>query len=162
MRGKVEVVTPPGLEPLAGPAADLVKAVLAAEGARGSVVVAFVDEGTIAELNARYRDREEPTDVLSFRRADGEADWPEPCRKGSAELGELGVCLPVVRRYAGEEGGDPGRQLGWTLIHGVLHLLGYDHEDDDGHMRGRETSLLLLLARQVRAIAAAAERTGGI
>ncbi len=155
------VVTPSGLEPLSGPAGDLVKALLAAEGARGSVVVAFVGEGTMAELNGRYRDLEEPTDVLSFRRADGDADWPEPSKEGTAELGEVAVCLPVVRRYAREEGGDPSTQLGWTLIHGVLHLLGYDHEDDGGHMRDREAFLLLRLDRQVRAVSAAVERTGG-
>jgi probable rRNA maturation factor len=162
VRGKVEVVTSAGLEPLRGPASDLVKAVLAAEGARGLVVVAFVDEGTLAELNGRYRDLEEPTDVLSFRGVDGDADWPEVSKKGTAELGEVAVCLPVVRRYAREKGGDPGTQLGWTLIHGVLHLLGYDHENDDGRMRDREALLLLRLARQVRAASAAAERTGGL
>jgi len=156
------VVTPAGLEPLSGPTGDLVKAVLAAEGAHGSVVVAFVDEGTIAELNGRYRGLEEPTDVLSFRRADGDADWPEPSKKGTVELGEMAVCLPVVRRYAREEGGDPGTQLGWTLLHGVLHLLGYDHEDAGGRMRDREASLMLRLARQVTTASAAAERTGGV
>jgi probable rRNA maturation factor len=162
VKGKVDVVTPSGLEPLSGPAGDLVRAVLAAEGARGAVVIAFVDEETIAGLNGRYRGLEEPTDVLSFRQADGETHWPEPSKKDAVELGEVAVCLAVVGRYAREQGGDRGTQLGWTLIHGVLHLLGYDHQDDGGgRMRDREAFLLLRLQRPVRAVSAAAQRTGG-
>jgi ssRNA-specific RNase YbeY (16S rRNA maturation enzyme) len=51
-------------------------------------------------------------------------------------------------------------QLGWTIVHGILHLLGYDHEDDD-RMREREQALLRLLERPVRVLSAAAERIGG-
>jgi probable rRNA maturation factor len=132
------------------PAAELVAAVLDAERVEGSVVVAFVEESAIKDLNARYREAAESTDVLSFRYADEHADWPEPGLEDEAELegaeeqelGEIVVCPSVVRGYADEEGRAPSWQLGWTLIHGTLHLIGYDHERDEGQMRAREQALL--------------------
>jgi probable rRNA maturation factor len=134
--------------------ADLVRAVLDADGAQGSVTVVLVDESAIAELNGRYRGLDEPTDVLAFGYAHvgpGGPDWPfpePPVENGpvggetTPDLGEVIVCPAVVRRYAEEDGCEAGRQLGWTIIHGVLHLLGYDHERDEGEMRRREQALL--------------------
>ena len=150
-----------GSGPAQGPVIDLVEAVLDAEGVAGMVTVAFLDEEAIAELNGRYRGLDEPTDVLSFSSA--EDSWPdqqdadavaEPVR----DLGEVVVCPAVVRRYAEEEDGDPERQMGWTLMHGVLHLVGYDHERDDGEMRERERVLLGDLDREVRAVSLGADR----
>jgi probable rRNA maturation factor len=160
VRGRVEVITPPELERVGGAAGDLAEAVLAAEGVGGAVVLAFVDEEAMGGLNSRFRGLEEPTDVLSFRQADSKVEWPGPPNKGGTELGEVAVCLAVVRRYAREEGAELGMQLGWTIIHGILHLLGYDHEDDD-RMREREQALLRLLERPVRVLSAAAEMIGG-
>lgn len=148
----VEVVTGPELELVRGPVHDLVKAALEAEGVSGAAVVACVDEARITELNGRFRGLGEPTDVLCFRQADAECEWPGPTGEGEAELGEVVVCPAVVARYAREEGGNPDTQLGWTLIHGVLHLVGYDHETDAGEMRAREQVLLRELDRQVRAV----------
>ena len=154
MKPAIEVVDKTGLVQAEGPVVDLVAAVLGAEGASGAVAVAFVDEQVIAELNRRFRGLKEPTDVLSFRYASGDVDWPdwsrpEPGGEGTPfgddtipDLGEVIVCPEVVRRYAREERGDLGRQLSWTLMHGVLHLLGYDHERDEGEMRLREQALL--------------------
>ncbi|OFW57470.1 MAG: rRNA maturation RNase YbeY [Actinobacteria bacterium RBG_16_64_13] len=129
---------------------DLVAAALEAEGASGAVVVAFIEEQAMAVLNARYRGVDEPTDVLSFRSEEGEAGWPKS--RTGPDLGEIVVCPSVVRRYAEEEDAVFGAQLGWTLIHGVLHLLGYDHEKDDGGMRRREQGLLVELVVAVRAL----------
>ena len=61
-------------------------------------------------------------------------------------LGEVVVCASVVTRYAREDGVDGAEQLAWTIVHGVLHLLGYDHEVDHGEMRDRERALLPELA----------------
>jgi probable rRNA maturation factor len=150
----VEVIDQTGTQHPPGPVADLVEAVLEAEGVAGAIVVAFVDDRTMAELNGRYRGIEEPTDVLSFRYADEGGEWPdravvqqdndvEPYRADTApDLGEVVVCLGVVRRYAEDDGIDAGRQLAWTVVHGVLHLVGYDHEHDSGEMREREQVLL--------------------
>ncbi len=154
-----------------GPVVDLVSAALDAEGVCGAVVVVFVDERAITELNGRYRGLNEPTDVLSFRYADGCADWPERTGARSTgergtpgngilpDLGEMIVCPAVVHRYAVEEGGDLARQLGWTLVHGALHLAGYDHECDRGEMRRRERALLDELDDLVRALSPPAHRS---
>jgi probable rRNA maturation factor len=127
---------------------DLVESVMRSEEVEGVLTVAFVDEATMVALNERHRGVEGPTDVLSF--IDGPDDWPAGCADEDAgrsdealrEWGEIAVCVAVVRKYAAEEGNSVGRQLAWTLIHGVLHLLGYDHETDDGEMRAREQILL--------------------
>jgi rRNA maturation RNase YbeY len=139
----VEVVDPDGLGPAPGPVAALVRAVLEAEAATGAVVVAFVHEAEIEELNSRYR-VPEATDVLSFGNAEAEERWPDT--SAQPELGEIIVCPAVVGRYAIEEGVPETKQMGWTLVHGVLHLLGYDHETDQGEMRAREQELLAHLA----------------
>lgn len=167
----VEVVDRTGAKRQPDHVADLVEAVLDAEGTAGTVVVAFVDEEAMTGLNGHYRGLYEPTDVLSFRYADDERDWPDaPVAQHAAvrdsevataglseadlvaDLGEVAVCLDIVRRYAEEEGGDPGRHLAWTLVHGVLHLVGYDHESDAGEMREREQVLLRQLDGLVSAI----------
>jgi probable rRNA maturation factor len=139
----IEVVDHVGLKLAPDSVIDLVTAVLQAEQALGCIVVAFVEEHAIEELNARYR-LPEATDVLSFRHEDELGQWGGVST--STELGEVVVCPAVVRRYAVEEGASESGQLGWTLIHGVLHLLGYDHETDDGEMRAREQQLIGCLA----------------
>jgi rRNA maturation RNase YbeY len=147
----VEVADGVGLGRIEPALQQMATAVLEAERISGSVVIAFVDEDAIRELNERYRGIDQPTDVLSFRYADeaaGEADMPgEPAGPGTApEIGELVVCPAVVARYAAEEKAAGNRQFGWTLIHGLLHLAGYDHEADTGQMRAREQQLLASLA----------------
>jgi probable rRNA maturation factor len=139
----LEVVDPGGLGCEAGPVIALVAAVLEAEHTPGSVVVAFVNEQGIADLNTRYR-LPEATDVLSFRVDDEVEPWPDV--ETPVDLGEVVICPAVVRRYAIEEGVTEAKQLGWTIVHGVLHLLGYDHETDQGEMRAREQELLRCLA----------------
>ena len=168
----MEVIDEVGLDCPQDTVTELVRSVLDAEGAQGGMVVVFVDEPEIAELNGRYRGLDEPTDVLSFGSADDDADWPDwpdwpsqglPVENGLVEgeivpdLGEVIVCPAVVRRYAAEDGRDAGRQLGWTIIHGVLHLLGYDHEGDEEGMRRREQALLKKLEDVVSALSPSAK-----
>lgn len=155
MRAKVEITLQPGQDRVRRSLKRLVKAVLAAESADGSMSVAFVDEAEIKALNVRFRGLDEPTDVLSFRQADSDDLWPDPTEEAGVELGEVVVCPAVVERYAQEEGGDQQTQLGWTVVHGVLHLLGYDHETDSGEMRAREQELLRELDTQVGAVSKA-------
>jgi probable rRNA maturation factor len=146
----VDVVDDTGLVADQEAVRRLVHAVLAAEGASGEVAVAFVDETVIAELNARYRGEQGSTDVLSFDYVTG-PHWPGEAGTGGV-AGEIVVCPEVVVRYAGEEHCEPGNQLGWTLIHGALHLAGYDHETDDGEMRERELELLNEMDALVRLV----------
>jgi len=88
------------------------------------VSVYIVDEEEGQELNAQYRGKEYPTNVLSFP-----ADIAEEV--GIPLLGDLVVCAPVVEREAQEQG--KALQAHWAhmLIHGTLHLVGFDHIEDD-------------------------------
>jgi probable rRNA maturation factor len=140
----VDVVDQTGLVAGCEAVRGLVQAVLDAEGRGGEISLAFVDEAAMSDLNSRYRGAEGPTDVLSFDYADGD--------------GEIVLCPAVIFRYAGEDGRDLAQQLGWTLIHGALHLAGYDHEIDRGEMRAREQELLGVLDARVRGLA---ERESG-
>jgi probable rRNA maturation factor len=152
----VEVIDHTGLVAQQEAVKELVEAVLDAEGVSGEVAVAFVDEAAITALNGRYRESSEPTDVLAFDYV-AAPDWPAEAASGGV-AGEVVVCPQVVIRYAGEEGRDPAAQLGWTLVHGVLHLAGYDHETDHGEMRSRERRLLEQFDGLVRLLSVAGVR----
>jgi probable rRNA maturation factor len=88
------------------------------------VSVYIVDENEGQELNAQYRSKDYPTNVLSFP-----ADIAEEV--GIPLLGDLVVCAPVVEREAQEQGKTLQAHWAHMLIHGTLHLLGFDHIDDD-------------------------------
>jgi probable rRNA maturation factor len=72
-------------------------------------------------LNARYRNKDRPTNVLSFG---GAGRMPD----GSTDLGELVLCAPVVAREASSQGKSEAAHWAHLTVHGVLHLLGFDHE----------------------------------
>jgi probable rRNA maturation factor len=122
----VEVVTPDGV-----PAPGLARwlASVAPARARGTVTVALVPDARVRALNRRYRRKDRPTDVLSFP-----ADEP-------GELGDVVISLGVARRQAGTAGHALGTELRVLALHGLLHLLGYDHERDDGQMARLERRL---------------------
>ena len=85
-------------------------------------------------LNRTWRGKDKPTNVLSFA-----ADAPV--------LGDLAICAPVVAREAREQGKSPAAHWAHMVVHGVLHLLGYDHENDRdaARMEARETKILAQL-----------------
>ena len=88
-------------------------------------------------LNARYRGKDRPTNVLSF---EGPGAMPD----GSRVLGELIICAPVVAREAGRNASPPQSHWAHMTVHGVLHLLGFDHERDEEarNMAAREIQIL--------------------
>lgn len=88
------------------------------------VSVYIVDEEEGQELNAQYRSKDYPTNILSFP-----ADIAEEV--GIPLLGDLVVCAPVVEREAHEQGKTLQAHWAHMLIHGTLHLVGFDHIDDD-------------------------------
>jgi probable rRNA maturation factor len=90
----------------------------------GHLAIEFVDERRIAELNGRYRERPRPTDVLSFP-----IDGAEPLG-GERELGDVIICLEHTA------------DVREAIVHGVLHLLGMDHETDGGEMLTLQRELL--------------------
>ncbi len=85
------------------------------------------------KLNRTWRGKDKPTNVLSFA-----ADH---------ELGDLAICAPVVAREAREQGKQPAAHWAHMVVHGVLHLLGYDHENDRDavRMEAREAKILAQL-----------------
>ncbi len=83
--------------------------------AKKEVVVVLVNRSEIQRLNRLYRKKNYPTDILSFAGADADS------------AGELILCMPVIRAQAKETGLGARGELGFMLIHGVLHLLGFDH-----------------------------------
>lgn len=129
----------------------LAEFVLDAEGAPAElgVSLAFVGDVTIAELNARHLGRQGATDVLAFpfrdeaARATPEAAWPQPV-EGPALLGEVVVSAERAVAWCREHGGDPIQEVALYVVHGVLHLLGYQDlsEPARARMRARERELL--------------------
>ncbi|MGH0032003.1 MAG: rRNA maturation RNase YbeY [Myxococcota bacterium] len=106
--------------------------------------VALVDDATIRELNARYRGRDAATDVLSFSLVDGE----HAERRGDL-LGDVVISLETAERQARRRRHDLEDEVVRLLIHGVLHLLGHDHERDDEAraMRAEERRVARAIAR---------------
>jgi len=104
-------------------------AVAAAGSQRGhdsEVSVRIVDETESREMNLQYRHKDTPTNVLAFPTNLPNIDaWPEDT---PVPLGDLVICAPVVKREAVEQGKELAAHWGHMLVHGTLHLLGYDHE----------------------------------
>jgi probable rRNA maturation factor len=107
---------------------------------QAEVSVYIVDEAESQELNAQYRGKDKPTNVLSFP-----ADIPDEV--GVPLLGDLVICAPVVEREAQEQGKTLEAHWAHMLVHGTLHLLGYDHVEDDEAdvMEALETRLITQL-----------------
>jgi probable rRNA maturation factor len=102
--------------------------------ADSEVHLLVTDDERIRDLNRRFRDIDSPTDVLSF--PDGDL-----MPSGMILLGEVVVSLETARRQAEELGHSEIRELSELVLHGILHLLGYDHEKDGGEMDDLELRL---------------------
>jgi probable rRNA maturation factor len=103
--------------------------------------IIFVDENKIHELNYKYRGIDRATDVLSFAYEDSETDFGYD---GVRILGEIFVCIPKMMEQAKEYEHSETRELCFLCVHGLLHLLGYDHmqPDDEKIMFGRQELIL--------------------
>ncbi|MBR2521920.1 MAG: rRNA maturation RNase YbeY [bacterium] len=119
---------------------DLINFILHDEGIQGDIEVSvvFVTEGEIAELNQQYRDIVGPTDVLSF-----ECDDPEAANSEIIILGDIVVSPEVAYDQTELYGTTFIEEMRMLITHGMLHLLGYDHiEDEDAEeMEAREREL---------------------
>jgi probable rRNA maturation factor len=101
--------------------------------ARGVVSLAIVTDATIRRLNHRYAGNDAATDVLSFPAAGP--------RVGVPLLGDIVIAAGVARRQAKEAGHSLAHEVKVLALHGLLHLLGYDHHDDGGRMARVESRL---------------------
>ncbi|HEV2348311.1 MAG TPA: rRNA maturation RNase YbeY [Terriglobia bacterium] len=135
---------------------------------RGDFNVCLVEDRVIAALNATYRGNAHPTDVLSFpwtagngkkrrtlkntflssalrakdtRRKTGRFSCEIERREFSNFLGDIVISVETARRNARMEGHSVAREIRWLILHGALHLLGYDHESDGGVMTELEHKL---------------------
>ena len=132
------------------PAADFETWIAAAVGQSGrapdrdaEVAVRVVDAEEIHTLNRLYRDKDTPTNVLSFPAGDIEGLPP-----GAPQLlGDVVICAAVVAAEAGEQGKAVADHWAHMVVHGMLHLQGYDHDRDDeaGAMEALETEILTRL-----------------
>ncbi len=114
----------------------LVRAALVAEGVEGaSISVAVVDDATIRAINHRYLDHDWPTDVISFRLSE---------EGGPVLHGELIVSAEMAATTALAAGADPWHELALYVVHGLLHLCGYDDRTDEDRLaiRRREDEIL--------------------
>ena len=111
----------------------------------------FTDSETVQRLNRDYRGVDEATDVLAFSMLppeEGDSSFVLP-PDGITHLGEVIVCYPRAVEQAQEQGHSVDRELALLVIHGILHLLGYDHEkpEEEAKMRAREKELLEEIAQ---------------
>jgi probable rRNA maturation factor len=138
--GKISIACPGEIIPIdRAHMRNVVRTILEGEGiADAEISLAFVDNPTIHTLNKRYLDHDEPTDVLSF-------PLSEPNAKKLA--GELVLGVEVAQAEAAERGHDVNAELTLYVIHGLLHLCGYDDKSSETRveMRQRERHYLTVL-----------------
>ena len=136
-------VTGPFAESLSeGRLAEVARRVLEAEGTPPcELSVAVTDDETVRRLNREYAGEDAVTDVLSFSQREGEEFVAPP--EGAPPLGEVVIAYPQAARQAAERGHTADEEVTRLLVHGVLHLLGYDHAelDEARRMREREEAL---------------------
>jgi probable rRNA maturation factor len=110
------------------------------------VAVLLCDDATIAALNAQWRGREEPTNVLSFP-APPASDLGAPDPSAAVHLGDIAIACETVVREARERGRTVSQHLAHLAVHGFLHLLGYDHQTDEEaeDMEALEREILVTL-----------------
>ncbi len=103
----------------------------------------LVDDEQMSSLNWQYRRRQEPTNVLAFAMREGEFGEISP-----ELLGDVIISLPTAQREAEEAGISLDTMISRLLVHGILHLVGFDHEqgeDADREMEQRSAELLAIL-----------------
>lgn len=102
---------------------------------RGEVSVLLATDATVRTLNRDYRGKNKATDVLSFP---VDAEHPSTAKK---QAGDLAISLDTAHQQAMQQGHDLQTEVKVLMLHGLLHLAGYDHETDDGEMASKESML---------------------
>ncbi|MEH7379912.1 rRNA maturation RNase YbeY [Bacillus sp. JJ1533] len=109
------------------------------------VSITFVDNDRIQEINREYRDKDQPTDVISFAMEEmGEGEIAIIGEDIPKLLGDIIISIPRAREQADDYGHSFARELGFLAVHGFLHLLGYDHmtKEDEEKMFSRQKEIL--------------------
>jgi len=107
---------------------------------KGPVCVLFTDDAAVQKLNAQFRGQNRPTNVLSF--PPGAGLWPD-----FDYLGDIALAFETCQREAAAKGAPLEHHAAHLLVHGILHLIGYDHQTDETaiRMERRETAILAAL-----------------
>jgi probable rRNA maturation factor len=126
-----------------------------AAGLRGTVDVLITSNAHMRELNQRFRRKHAATDVLSFPAS----SQNNPSRRAGRDshAGDLAISCDIAAQNARALGHSVERELKILILHGVLHLAGYDHENDNGEMARKEARLRRMLGLPMSLI----ERTNG-
>lgn len=105
--------------------------------------ICFVDNSAIRQLNLAYRDKDKATDVLSFPWSDGGNQASQALQHDDFAdfLGDIVISVETAGRNAAAEGHSTLNEIRWLVLHGLLHLLGFDHERDNGEMVAMELTL---------------------
>jgi probable rRNA maturation factor len=130
-----------------------------AAGLEGEVHVLLADDATLRRLNRTFRGKDKATDVLSFPAGPTTVLFGEP--KGPGLAGDLAISLEAAARQAERFGHSLGDEVRVLLLHGTLHLAGFDHETDAGEMAARETELRRKLGLTAGLIARASGAANG-
>jgi probable rRNA maturation factor len=114
----------------------------------GSLAIAFVTDSEIAKWNRAYRGKNRPTDVLSFSADDKRRNHKSKKKQYDVSashavtyLGDIAIAPAVARRNARRFGRTLDQEMRILILHGILHLMGYDHQTDRGQMNRRERRL---------------------
>ena len=107
-----------------------------AAGLRGQVTVLLATDATIRDLNRRFRGKNDTTDVLSFP-----GTTFKNTKNAEQVAGDVAISVETARRQAAEQGHTLATEIKVLILHGLLHLAGYDHETDAGKMQRRERQL---------------------
>ncbi|MBN1153085.1 MAG: rRNA maturation RNase YbeY [Dehalococcoidia bacterium] len=144
----VEIDSSAGGEPSAQWFETVARDVLRAEGLTPpyEVSVILTDQETVHAMNRQYRNVDSPTDVIAFYTEDLSADAAPFILPGDGvrRIGDIVISFPQAVEQAREQGHSVQKELCLLVTHGLLHLLGYDHEaaEDAPRMRGREAALM--------------------
>jgi probable rRNA maturation factor len=108
----------------------------AAAGLHGHATVLLATDATVRDLNRRFRGKDEATDVLSFP-----AKPLQNTKPAERVAGDVAISVETARRQAAQQGHALATEIKVLILHGLLHLAGYDHETDAGKMQRRERKL---------------------
>jgi probable rRNA maturation factor len=132
----------------------VVRAILSAvRESSAELAVTFVGDRRMRRLNREYRNKDCSTDVLAFAMRD--APTPQASRVTPRPVGDVVISIPTAQRQAREGGRSLDEELTVLLVHGILHLCGYDHERSEREarrMQRRERAILQRLGRRPRLV----------
>ena len=107
-----------------------------------TLTLSFIRDREMRRLNRDFRGLDKPTDVLSFAYHEAPDEFDEfALSEDEGHLGDVVIFVETAERYAAEQGLSFEREIEWLVIHGTLHVAGYDHETDNGEMNRLEKRL---------------------